>query len=108
MTHVEICMPYSNGYIAVCYIEAHLSTPNMTECSLQAVVEEGVAQDGSNLSGVSTMCDWKEEKEKEEEKEEGGGGGDHKESDGVVAISHLHLQLTLEAVALLPLAIKYV
>ena len=71
------------------------------KCSLQAVVEEGVAQDGSNLSGVSTVCDWSEEGE-------GGGGDDHKESDGVVTISHLHLHLTLEAVALLPLAIKYV
>ena len=67
----------------------------------QTVVEEGWEHDGSNLSGVSTACDWRE-------MEEEGGAREEKEEDGgnVRGISQLHLQLTIEAAALLPLAIK--
>ena len=64
----------------------------------QTIVEEGWEHDGSNLSGVSTACDWREVEEEGGAREEDGGN--------VRGISQLHLQLTIEAAALLPLAIK--
>lgn len=66
------------------------------------MVEEGWSRDGSNLSGVSVECDWEDEGENQ-----GGRKDGDMELQTVQVLSELHLQLTMEAVCLLPLAIKW-
>ena len=67
-------------------------------------MEEGWSHDGSNLSGVSVECDWEDENEAQGGRKVDGDGD--MELQTIQVLNELHLQLTMEAVCLLPLAIK--
>ena len=67
------------------------------------MVEEGWQREGSTLSGVSVQGDWEDVTGKEK-----GISGQCGEAElqAVEVIDHLRLHLTIEAVRLLPLALR--
>ena len=66
----------------------------------RALVDEGVELEGSLLSGVSALCWW--------EDGQGCGHGAHVESElcEAVTLDKVHLKFNIEAMQLLPLAIR--
>lgn len=80
-------------------------------------MEQGITEDGSDLSGVSAVCSWEDRKGHPAPAvlQEGvvnssmcNRGGVELELTGTTQLDTVHMNFNLEAASLLPLAIRYV